>query len=127
MKTSPTMVPVLLLLIAFGCFLAAPAVLAEGPWDGENSSGGSHPLHGSTTTVHDGEENPDGNGILVRGAENRNDTGDWLFDMFFRITIRFIVDYVVVPQSMNQMSNAGTERPTTSATAVVDMSHRAAK
>ncbi len=127
MKTSPTIVPVLLLLIAFGCFLAAPAVLAEGPWDGESSSGGSNPLHGSTTTVHDGQEDTGDGSSLLRGSDNRDDSDDWLVDMFFTITMRFIIDYVVMPQSMDQMSNAGMERPNASATAGVELSHRAAK
>ena len=125
MKTSPTMVPVLLLLIAFGCFLAAPAVVAEGPWDGENNSGGST-LHGSTTTVHDGQGNTDdGSGVLCR-AGDRHDGNDWLIDFFYRITIRLIFDYVVVPPSMNESPNAELAHPGSS-TSGTELSHHAAK
>ncbi len=125
MKTSPTMVPVLLLLIAFGCFLAAPAVLAEGPWDGENS-GGNQPLHGSTTTVHDNDDLPGDINAILRGSEHRQG-GDWFLGLFYEVTLKLVIDFYVIPGSTNQVVNATMERPSASTSNGVGMSHQAAK
>lgn len=93
MKSLSTMVPVLLLLIAFGGFISAPVVVAEGPWDVENSTGGTRAA-GGNTTIDDGTGS-DFEDSMLKSSEHHDDAIGTV-ELLWRVSLRFFMSQFVV-------------------------------
>jgi len=107
MKSFPTMVSVLLLLIAFGCFISAPVVVAEGPWDVENSTGGTRAA-GGNTTIDDGTGSDFEDPMLKSGEHSDDAIGT--VELLWRVSLRFFMSQLTVSFSDQTVSSVMQEQ-----------------
>ena len=124
MKTSPTMVTVLLLLIAFGCFMTAPVTFAEGPWDRDDANGGGV-SGGNTTGFGDGQDDGDGDAILRSSGDTGRDNESTLM-LAIRTSLKYFLGYMEINQPALQTDRAGLGGVHDPAVVTTNSPHRAA-
>ena len=87
MRDKTLLVAVMLLSLAFVCFVSAPVTLAEDPWDVDGNGGGSD---------HSNDEDPppDSNSIFEpfeHIAPDPGDNPDWLDILLWQLTHGFAI------------------------------------
>lgn len=107
MKSFSTMVPLLLLVIAFGCFISAPVVVAEGPWDVENY-GGDPRIAGGTTTNGDDTGGAYEDTMLKSGEHPDDAIG--MVELLWRVSLRFFMSQLTVSYSDDTGSSVMKEQ-----------------
>lgn len=98
MKSPRSIATFLVMLIAFGCLCGVQFVRAEGPFDVDNTSGGSQTNW--TTSIGEPEqpEDPDGeDGIAVPHRKASGVIGGgWFSNLMLRVSFEFIYDHLIV-------------------------------
>ena len=95
MKSSRSIATLLVMLIAFGCLSGVQFVRAEGPFDVDNSTGGSRT---GTTTGFGDPGQPAGDDEIVTPIRKASSfVGvDWFTGIILRVSFAYVYDHLIV-------------------------------